>query len=566
MKYLRIIISLIAFGMAFSACQQEDFLERYPLDQVSSAVFFKTPNDLKIYVNQYYDRPTFSETGSDADIFFGEANVDLRLDGKYTLNNAPSYDYTKVRSINYFFDNYKKCEADFKDYKQYVGEAHFFRALFYFNLLKTFGDVQWTSTVLEANSPELYGSRMPRNEVADNIIADLDTAATYLTDEKTNGCSRINRWIALLFQSRIALYEGTWEKYHANDPFGVNTPQPQKYFNKVIEAATAIMNSGKYDIYSTGKPLSDYVDLFALRDYSSNKEVMFWTKMDIDLGIHAHSRLYSMSLPAGSGFTKSFADSYLCTDGKPIATSPLFEGHNTIMNEMKNRDPRFYQTIFTPDSPWKIDANGVTQTWNVVYKNLFSNSAHSSSTGYVARKFYNPYLIYHHQNYEETPILRYRYAEVLLNYAEAKAELGTIAQGDIDNTIKKFRDRVGMPNLILNNIAPDPNWEFPALSPVINEIRRERKIELALEEVARWDDIARWAAADELIVGKRYKGAYAAQFVRKPSHPVDENGFVDAWKNAIPNGFGFKLDRDYLLPIPAKQLLLNPELGQNPGW
>ena len=524
MKYLK-IISLIASGMAFFACQQEDFLERYPLDEVSSAVFFKTPEDLKIYVNQYYTRATFTETGTDADIFFNESNIDQRMDGKYTLNNAPSYDYTKVRSINYFFDNYKKCEADFNDYKQYVGEAHFFRALFYFNLLRTFGDVQWTSTVLETNSSELYGSRMPRNEVADNIIADLDTAAMYLTDEKTNGCSRINRWIALLFQSRIALYEGTWEKYHAGDPFGVSTPQPQKYFNKVVEAASAIMNSGKYDIYTTGSSGSDYFDLFAMRDYSTNKEVMFWTKMDLDLGIHAFSRLYSMVLPGGSGFSKSFADAYLCTDGKPITANPLFKGHNTIMDEIKNRDPRFYQTIFTPTFPWKIDDAGVTQTWNEVYKKLFSATSYSSSSGYVLRKFYNPYLIYHHQNYEETPILRYRYAEVLLNYAEAKAELGTITQGDIDSSVKKLRDRAGMPNLLLNSIASDPNWEFPALSPVINEIRRERKIELAME-ISRWDDIARWAAADELIVGKRYKGAYAAQFAFKPSHPVDENGFL----------------------------------------
>ena len=122
-----------------------------------------------------------------------------------------------------------------------------------------------------------------------------------------------------------------------------------------------------------------------------------------------------------------------------------------------------------------------------------------------------------------------------------------------------------MPNLDMNNIAVDPNWEFPALSPLINEIRRERKVELVLENL-RWHDIARWAAADELIVGKRPKGAKASQFAVTPTLPVDENGFVDVFRNALPDGYGFKLDRDYLDPIPQLQLILNENLTQNPGW
>src|SRR5690606_37663076 len=258
--------------------------------------------------------------------------------------------------------------------------------------------------------------------------------------------------------------------------------------------------------------------------------------------------------------------SYLCNDGLPIASSPLFEGHNTIADEAMNRDPRFYQTIFVPNgTPWLID-NGDTTYFEEIYNTrLFSENIWTAPTGYMRRKDYNPILAYHHANYEETPAIQFRYAEVLLNFVEAKAELGTLSQDDIDISIKKLRDRVGMPNLIINSIPTDPNWEFPELAPVLNEIRRERKIELALENF-RFDDIARWAAADELIFGERPKGAKASQFAITPNYPVDGEGFIDVFQNAIPNGWRFNTNRDYLFPIKESELVLNPELGQNPGW
>lgn len=570
MNRLKYIFYMFAACLFITACQDENFLDQYPLDAVTEPVFFKTPNDLKIYVNQYYNRgvfPIMDKARGDVgtDIYISETWVNPRFEGTRTVNSAPSLDYSTIRSINYFFQNYKKVEAEFDDYKQYVGEAHFFRAMFYYDLLRSFGDVQWTAKVLATSSPELYGSRTPRNIVADNIIADLDSAATYLTADKTNGAARINRWIALLLQSRVALYEGTWEKYHQGSAFEVEAADPAKYLNKAVDAAKEIMDSGLYDIYSTGQPQQDYNDLFALRDYSDNKEVMFWTKMDMDLGIHSHSKLYRMETPEGYGLTKELADSYLCIDGKPISKSTLFQGYDNLTLESQDRDPRFRQTIFTPDAPWKIQDDGTVTTFQEAYDKLFSNSSFSSATGYVRRKDYNAVMAYHDLNFEETPSIQFRYAEVLLNYVEAKAELAQITQADIDLTIKKLRDRVGMPNLVLGGIEVDPNWNFPSLSPVINEIRRERKVELALEDL-RWDDIARWAAADELIVGKRPHGAKASQFPITPVLPVDANGFLDPFQAAVPNGYGFDVDRDYLNPLPQSQLTLNENLTQNPGW
>lgn len=570
MNDLKLLICFICLSSFFVSCQDEDFLDRYPLDQVTDAVFFTQPSDMKIYLNQFYNRSIFphqyyhrGDIGSD--IHISDRTMDHRLEGTMTINSGPALSFGNVRAVNYFFDNYKKCEADFEEYQQYVGEAHFFRAFFYYQLLRNFGDVQWVAKQLQTNSPELYGTRDARNVVADQIIADLDSAAMYMTAEKTSGYSRLNKWIALLFQSRVALYEGTWEKYHAGSDFGVANAQPDKYLNKAAEAASQVMNSGLYDIYSTGSPATDYVDLFGLRDYANNQEVMFWNKMDLDLNVSAKRKLDYLAYPWSFGITRSLADAYLCTDGKPIQVSPLFQGYNTIADEAKNRDPRFYQTIFTPDVPWKI-TDGDTVLWNEVYETkLFVNIDYTTPTGFQRRKHYNPHTEFHDLNFEETPSIQFRYAEVLLNYVEAKAELGSITQEDIDQTIKRLRDRVGMPNLILADIVADPKWEFPELSPIINEVRRERKIELALEEL-RFQDIARWAAADELIIGKKPLGARKDQFNIVPAYAVDENGFLDPLGGALPQGWQFNPNRDYLYPIKENELVLNPNLGQNPGW
>src|SRR5690606_21625921 len=162
----------------------------------------------------------------------------------------------------------------------------------------------------------------------------------------------------------------------------------------------------------------------------------------------------------------------------------------------------------------------------------------------------------------------FRYAEALLNYAEAKAELGTLTQTDLDISINKLRDRVAMPHLVMGTIQTDPNWSFPNLSPVINEIRRERRVELVAEGF-RWNDIARWAAADELIVGKRYLGAKFNNVDYPGFAPTDfklTDGYFDELKNQIPEGNGFVLDRDYLDPIATEELNLNPNLDPNPNW
>ena len=573
MKNSIIYISFITLSIIFSSCN--DFLDRSPLDEVGSVDYFKSTDDLETYMNQFYTDESFPVSDAYGRDFDSDnavaADVNTWLDGANTLDGASAIDFTRVRAVNYFFDNYNAVEenASLEDYQQYLGEAYFFRGLIYFELLQKYGDIQWFSTEIGTEDEELYNARDPRNTVADNIIADLDLAATYLQDNKTDGASRINKWMALLLQSRVALFEGSWEKYHDGTVFGVDDPDPDKYFEKAVEATEEIINSGIYDIYSTGDPTSDFANLFTQLEYSTNDEVMFWKEYNNDLGkgdvVFRRQVNYEQQYPYEHSVTKELADSYLCNDGLPISVSSLFQGHTTLMEEKENRDPRFYQTIATPDAVWLVSEDGTIQYWNdLIYKKMNTSVQYYSPCGYVLRKGYNPDESTHLEQYEETPGIIYRYAEVLLNYAEAKAELGTITQSDIDMSIKALRDRVGMPNLNISGITVDPDWDFPDLSPLINEIRRERRVELASEGL-RAMDIIRWAAADELIVSKRPTGFLAAQ-IEVNSYPVDDEGFLDPYQNKIPDGYGFDLNRDYLKPIPQTQIELNPNLTQNPGW
>ena len=580
MKYLKSIFFIIAFSALLTACDS-DFLERYPLDQVTEPDFFTKAGDLQMYMNRFYNTtyfPIASQTtrpgdgGADdmnSDVMIGQ-ELAARLIGNRSVGSSVSvsWSFNDVRTINYFFANYERCTDELSKYKQYLGEAYFFRALIYFRMLRAYGDVQWYTQVLGTNSPELYDPRTPRNVVVDNILADLDQAVIHLSEQKGAGYERVNKWIALLIQSRIALFEGTWQKYHAGTVFAPASSDPTKYFNKAVQAAEAVINSGLYSVYQStggGDPEMDYYRLFGMMDYNNNSEVMFWHRFSNAQGLPSRCMFYFNETPSNRGITKAMADSYLCADGKPISVSPLFKGWNTLSDESTDRDPRYKQTIFTPDAVWKKTGD-VVEYWQDAYTVMNSNARFFAPTGYCPRKIYNENMQYHNTSTEENPLIIFRYAEVLLNFAEAKAELGQITQSDLDKSINKLRDRVAMPHLTVDNITTDPAWDFPTLSPVINEIRRERSVELVNEGI-RLYDILRWAAADELIVGKRPKGAKAAQFPAEfLNWKVDDDGFLDPFQAALPSGFQFNVNRDYLDPIPETQIILNPDLKQNPNW
>jgi hypothetical protein len=574
LRYLNLIVVLCL--TLVTGCKDEVDLNRFPLDMVSAEDYWKTTNDLNLYINQFYT--TFNPSPGDRlqDVFaydmqtddFTYAEANARLRGSRTVPSTGGWGYTNIRNINYFFDNYRRCEEPFEAYKEIVGAAHFLRAYFYYSLVKGYGDVPYLGKAPGTDSEELYMARTPRSQVVDSIIADLDYAISYLPSGKQLGGTKLSRDIALLFKSRVCLYEGTWEKYQTG-VFGVSAPNPAKYLTLAAEAAEAVMQTGQYAVYSKGVPQWNYF-FFAEIDYTNNPEVLFWKKYDLDLGM-GHSQQFQIATGKGGGIglTKAFVESYLCTDGKPISQSPLYKGDGDLITVTTNRDPRLIQTVFTPGFPLQV-INGDTTRF---VRPAVDQAAHTvCPTGYQLNKTLNFDPIHHKsldtQHDGFTGWILFRYAEALLNYAEAKAELGTITQQDIDKSIKLLRDRVGMPNLIISDIPNDPNWLFPDLSPVINEIRRERRVELVAESF-RWDDIARWAAADELIVGKRPLGGKFNSIDYPDLSAADyrlTDGYFDPLKEQLPTGYGFVLDRDYLSPISTQELTLNPNLKQNPGW
>ncbi|KIA96508.1 hypothetical protein OC25_01780 [Pedobacter kyungheensis] len=581
----RIYITILMLALFLAACKK-DFLDRTPETSISEAEFWKTQNDLQLYVNNFYTAfpstigafGTIGPYGLDADD--GSDNmitmsVNGNMNGVRTIPSSGggwAYgDWSTLRNINYFMVNYNKVNASWDNQKTYVGEALFFRAWFYFSKLRQFGDLPWVNKPLDITSGELKTPRLSRAVIVDSIMNDLDRAVQYLPSKASAQASRVNKQVAQLFQARIALFEGTWEKYHAGTAFGVNGSDGTKFLQKAATvSADLIANPGGYALVAT--PGTDgYWRIFNQVNYSSNTEVMLWRQYDLNINGGHYWHRYT-NTGAGRGLTKNLVDYYLCTDGNPITGNALYQGDATLLNVVKNRDPRMAQTIYINDGNHIVTNNRP----NGAAPNIFDVPTFSApneqkpATGYQVYKGHDP--DYNQQQDRGTSgYIIFRFAEALLIYAEAKAELGTISQNDLDLSVNKLRARVGMPNMLLAAITADPKWEFPALSPVINEVRRERRVELACEGY-RKDDIFRWAAADELIVGWKPKGAKLAQWTGVvdskylTSYPVDENGYIELFKTNLATGYKFNLLRDYLSPIPTDQMVLNPDIKQNPGW
>jgi starch-binding outer membrane protein, SusD/RagB family len=579
----------------FLSCNDES-LERYPLDEISDETFWNTENDLMVYNNSIYH---IARNNMQIPIMMGHMDgtngyrIGIWYIDEFSDNIAPRagrHNYYQqiragrqtiptggqwygwqnggwgfIRAINVGLANYDRAAISESVKNKYKGEARLFRGWFYADKVSKFGDVPWIDKELNIDSEELYGQRTPREEVMTNVLADLNFACENLPNDWGDGNApgRLNRWAALLIKSRVCLFEGTWRKYHGGS-------NPIMWLEEAAAAAKELMDNGPYSLYSTGDPTTDYNAIHRMTDLTGIPEVLYWKRFET--GIYTnHVQSYHRGYNGGA--TKSFVEDYLCTDGLPITLSPLYEGDEIYENIFENRDPRLRQTIMHPeDQPYYNYGNHTFGAYD--YPRIQGMSGGQTIvTGYHIIKVFEEKASYASYNTSETPAIILRFGEALLNYAEAKAELGTLTQNDLDLSINLLRDRVGMPYMNINNIPVDPRYVNDGVSPLIVEIRRERRIELFMEGF-RYDDLRRWKQGKKLEIpdyGIRWDEAYKSRI--DPENKVnlktsDINGipYIDVYKGTDWENPVFDENKNYLWPIPVSAISQNTNLEQTPGW
>lgn len=579
MKYT--IFFFIGLMAILSSCDN-DFLNRQPLSDVSPDAFFQTEKDLDLYVNSLYGViPSAVGIYNEDDDNIVKTGLPDRVKGtRITPTSGGGWNWSELRKINYLLANYDKNGLTEDEARPYLAAARFFRAYFYFDKVKTFGDVPIYTEVIESTDEELlYKSRDPRTEVMDLIISDLEYAVNHLPSNQS--VDKITKYTALALLSRVGLFEGTFRKYHTE----FNLPNYERFLNLSVDASLELMQSGVYSIYNS-TPDKAYLELFAAYD-AIEQEVILARKYSADLQLYHNVNYYTITASYGKpGLEKSLVNSYLMQDGSRFTDQPNYN-QIEFFEEVQNRDPRLSQTIRTPGY------SRIGQT------NTLPPEFGASVTGYQVIKYVTATTEDSYtRSYNDMPV--FRYAEVLLNYAEAKAELGTLTQADLDQSIGLVRARVDMPNINLAAANANPDHfmaeQYPLVSGsnqgVILEIRRERRIELVMESY-RWDDLMRWKAGP--LVTRQFKGMYfpgigsydfdgdgnidvviytgekptekGPQYLKLGSEIILENGEQGGLVLVNPNiQKTFDESKDYFFPIPIQELLINQSLEQNPGW
>ena len=580
-KNIFTILALITV-LTTGACKK-DFLDKEPFDKLVPNSFFNTEKDLELYTTSFYQRmlPTGLAVAQSDEMgdYTSKSNSSNFIAGSYSSVNQGSWSFTNLRNINYFLEKFDNPAISQEARNHYEGLARFFRAYFYYDKVQNYGDVPWYSGTLSVDDPDLYKPRDPRALVMDSVLADLNFATENIREAKDNSSSTVTRQVALAFKSRVCLFEGTFRKYHTN--LGL-AGTADTWLKESANAAKKVMDGGKYNIYNTGKPASDYRALFTSENPVST-EVM-WSLVYNNAFRRWHEITWKFnSATYGSrwGLNKQFVNTYLKTDGSRFTDK---EGFDTIqfVREVAGRDNRLSQTIRTLGYK-RSDGSAAPANFGYTF------------TGYHILKFSldDKRLDGVAESNNSIPLIRY--AEVLLNYAEAKSELGQMDPTVWAQTIGVLRTRAGVSNA-MPAIADAYLKEtyFPEISdPLLLEVRRERGIELVYEGL-RYEDLLRWKKGH--LLEMQWKGIY----VPGKNLPMDLDGngkpdvsFVDAIPSAktpgvvyyVVDGKAARLtegnkghitwrddekrvfdDKKYFKPISNADIVLNPALKQNPGW
>ena len=598
---LRNILSVLAILAAATACFK---LDKDPEGVLSTNNPFRSTGEIQNYVNQFYESGVRTQdfamgggnhiAGSDtySDNMAASAPV-ARINGALSIGNASSLGaYTRIRNVNFLLNNKDNCDKT-GDYNQLIGEAYYFRAWYYYQLFKDYGGVAIVREPLDPNLEAMQVGQDTRTAVADFILEDLDEAIKLLGEKSNAASMRVHRDVARALKSEVALFEGTWEKYHKakNDAFydkTVTDAKIQAYFQAAADAAKAVMDRGVWAIHNTGKVNNDYRIVFQTTNLDNNKEVLWYKRYDGDQVGNNVDR-YLNKGGGGVGVTSSLVNDYLTIDGKPYTKAEREAAQAVYGQELKPtvRDPRLAQTVAMPGQVLRPDMQE-----GMPAPPLFAEGHHHNTTGYAILKHVQ---IDYTGNLEAeykgaTPAIQVRYADVLLNYAEALAELdGAGNASKIIAALKPLRDRVGMPAMDFDReYNTEADYPFKSLNKYVQAVRRERRVEQALEG-RRFYDIARWAAADVLLVnwtpqGALFTGSNLPTLRDNYSELVYDqasgnNLFLtgaagDAKRYIVPippgtmsGGYKFRVDRDYLLPFQQRLLTLTDnKWQQNPGW
>lgn len=599
MNFRFITIVWVTIFLGLTSCN-DDFLERFPETSIGKENFFNSEEDLSIYINNLYDFP-----GSGIYMADGYATTDNAANtGETELKTIMTTDassatipggwtWNRLRTINFFLENFGKAEIPQEALDHFEGLARFFRARFYVEKVKRYSDVPWYDQVIQTNDEEaLFKGRDSRNLVVDKIFEDFQFAADHVRENQLDGA--IDRYVVMTYMARFALYEGTYRKYHdeLNEAGSANT-----YLAIARDMTKQIVDSGRYSIYNTGSPNSDYYDLFVSGDLTGNPEVILTNIAIPNLKNSGNSAIIFGNYETSPG--KDLLQSYLMADGAYYTEQ---EGYETksFVDEFVDRDPRLAQTYAAPG--WElIRTETYSQGGGIYIQQLAKNfSGYHQVKGFVNAT--NQETI----NDADIPVLRY--AEVLLIHAEALAELGELSQAALDATINVLRARAGMPAMTMNPaVDPVQAARYPQVSsPELLEIRRERRIELAMEGY-RYDDLMRWSAGH--LLEKEPTGPY---FPGLGKYDLTGDGVEDIilidQSESIPTGADKEVNakgvpliyyrtgaqgsdagvylsegssgyiqtvrergtfispKHYYRPIPETHVTVNPNLTQNFGW
>ncbi len=575
------IINALFLSAAIACISCEDMLDYQPKDRLSPDTYFKTETDCELWTNNYYTVfPSAEGIYSEPyDVIVRDVLADEISGVRKPMPTDGNWNWKKLREMNFFLSRASQVE-DESVRLEYEGLTRFFRAYFYFEKVKRYGDVPWVDRPLGSDEEELYEGRDPRESVMEKVMEDVDFAIANLPE--VQNVYRVTRWTARALKSRIALFEGTFRKYHGLDGY-------EEFLQACVNASEPFL-TGPYSIYTSGS--TPYQDLFTSQNAIGTEIILARAYTSAISGmthdVNGHLTGATMGRP---GMTRNVVNMYLMRDGSRY-TDQADYATKTFVEECKNRDLRMAQTLRTPG-----------------YKRIggskeLAPDLSRSTTGYQLIKYLTEER-YGANKASTNDMPLFRLAEVLLNYAEAKAELGTLKQADLDNTIRPLRVRAGLPDLDMEeaNAHPDPYLSSSetgyanvtgANKGVILEIRRERTLETPMEGLRYWD-IMRWKE------GKRFeKPIEGLYFPGTGEYDLDGNGSVDVCIYDTEKAPGNSADvlylklgsdivlsgetsgnvlahstqqriwneeRDYLYPIPTDdRVLTQGAISQNPGW